>query len=61
MAKGKEKVKGYADIAPGHRTDYSERSQKTIAKFFKAGEKLANSEEFNEFNYSLFSAPTMVY
>ena len=61
MAKGKEKVKGYADIAPGHRTDYSERSQKTMAEFFKASEKLPNPEEFNESNYSLFSAPTMVY
>ena len=61
MAKGKEKTKGYADIAPGHRTDYSERSQKTMAEFFKASEKLPNPEEFNESNYSLFSAPTMVY
>ena len=61
MAKGKEKVKGYADIAPGHRIDYSERSQKTMAEFFKASEKLPNPEEFNESNYSLFSAPTMVY
>ena len=61
MAKGKEKVKGYADIAPGHRTDYSERSQKTMAEFFKASEKLPNPEEFNESNYRLFSAPTMVY
>ena len=35
ISKNKEKVKGYADINPGHRTNFSERSQSTMGKFFK--------------------------
>ena len=26
ISKGEQKIKGYADIPPGHRTDFSERS-----------------------------------
>ena len=61
ISKSKEKIKGYADIPPGHRTDYSERSQKTMAEFFKSWESLPNPKETEESNYSLFNAPTMVY
>ena len=60
ISKSKEKIKGYADIPPGHRTDYSERSQKTMGEFFKSWESLPNQKESEESNYSLFNAPTMV-
>ena len=61
IAKGKEKVKGYADINPGHRTNFSERSQATMGKFFKSWEELPNKNEAEESNTSIFNAPTMVY
>ena len=34
-SKSEEGIKGYSDINPGHRTDASERSQKTMGQFFK--------------------------
>ena len=37
IAKGKEKVKGYADVNPGHRTDFSERSQATMGNSLNHG------------------------
>ena len=61
ISKSEQKIKGYADIPPRHRTDYSERSQKTMAEFFKSWESLPNPKESEESNYSLFNAPTMVY
>ena len=33
--KSQEKIKGYSDIKPGHRTEASQRSQKTMEQFFK--------------------------
>ena len=59
--KNKEKVKGYADINPGHRTDFSERSQATMAKFFKIGDNLTNKNELEESNADFFNAQAMVY
>ncbi len=61
ISKNKEKVKGYADINPGHRTDFSERSQATMAKFFKIGENLTNKNELEESNADFFNAQAMVY
>jgi len=61
IAKGKEKVKGYADINPGHRTNFSERSQACMAKFYKSAENLPNKNEAEEANAYIFNAPTMVY
>ena len=61
IAKSKEKVKGYADINPGHRTDFSERSQVSMGKFFKSFEGLPNKNALEESNYDLFNAQAMVY
>ncbi len=61
ISKGKAKVKGYADLKPGHRTDFSERSQKTMGVFFKSWENLPNKNEAEESNSFIFNAPTMVY
>ena len=61
IQKNKDKVKGYSDINPGHRTDFSERSQLTMAKFFKLSEKLPNKNEAEESNSNIFNAPTVVY
>ena len=64
ISKNKEKIKGYSDITPGHRTDFSERSQKTMQNFFKdVGELLKDPEIklFNEANVLMFNAPTVVY
>ena len=61
ISKGNDKVKGYGDINPGHRTDFSERSQGTMANFFKSWESLPNPKESEECNYSLFNAPAIVY
>ena len=61
ISKNKEKVKGYADINPGHRTDFSERSQSTMAKFFKIGDNLQNKKELEESNADFFNAQAMVY
>lgn len=61
ISKSNEKVKGYADIKPGHRTDFSERSQASMAKFFKMAESLPNKNEAEEANYNLFNSQAMVY
>ena len=60
ISKSEQKVKGYADIPPGHRTDTSERSQSTMAKFFEQWEKLPKKDT-EECNAHLFNAPTMIY
>ena len=56
ISKNKEKVKGYADINPGHRTDFSERSQATMAKFFNIRDNLTNKNELEESNADFFNA-----
>ena len=63
-SKGKEGIKGYSDLPPGHRTDYSERSQKTMEIFFKDVGALFQDPKFKPFvdtaNH-LYYAPTLVY
>ena len=64
LAKGKEKVKGYADMEPGHRTSFSERSQKKmeeISKYAEESSKDPNSKSFMGVQYEIFNAPTVVY
>ena len=64
ISKNKENIKGYSDMPPGHRTDCSERSQKTMQNFFKdLGEFLKDPEmkSLNEANVLMFNAPTVVY
>ena len=55
------KVKGYADINPGHRTNFSEGSQKRMAVHFNLGANLPNKNAAEEANYVIFNAPAMVY
>lgn len=61
ISKSKSKIKGYADIEPGHRTNFGERSQGTMAKFFKSWEILPNPNGAEEANWDMFNAPTVVY
>ena len=60
ISKGEQRIKGYADITPGHRTDFSERSQQLMAQFYKQWGEIPK-EETAECNPHLFNAPTMVY
>ena len=60
ISKGEQKIKGYADITPGHRTDFSERSQQLMDNFYKQWGELPKTET-DECNPHLFNAPTMVY
>ena len=61
ISKSKEKVKGYADINPGHRTNFSERSQSTMGKFFKLWEQLPDPNAGEDSNSDMFKAPAVVY
>ena len=60
ISKGEQRIKGYSDITPGHRTDFSERSQQLMAQFYKQWGEIPK-EETAECNPHLFNAPTMVY
>ena len=64
ISKNREKIKGYSDIQPGHRTDFSERSQKVMDNLFnkvKECLKDPSMKEFNEANAIMFNAPSVVY
>ena len=64
ISKNKENIKGYSDIPPGHRTEFSERSQKIMENLLnQVGEFLKDPtmKEFSEANATMFSAPTVVY
>ena len=62
ITKNQEGIKGYSDLPPGHRTDASERSQKTMNKFFKdAGEFTKDPKSFMDCQKYLFNAPSIVY
>ena len=61
IAKGEANIKGYADLNPGHRTDFSERSQATMAKFYKVWDDDFPPKDAAECNPHIFNAPTMVY
>ena len=63
-SKSLEGIKGYSDINPGHRTDASERSQKTMGQFFKGVAEFTKDPKMQALNDSLkvlFNAPTIVY
>ena len=51
-------------MKPGHRTDFSERSQKNIGTLFKFAElstKTPGAKSFMDAINDLFGAPTLVY
>ena len=65
ISKGNEKIKGYADMDPAHRTNFSERSQKNMEILTKYAQecniKDPNCKSFGGVQYELFNAPTVVY
>ena len=64
IAKNEEKIKGYGDIEPVHRTEFSERCQKNMQEEFKLIEETTKDPELKSFwraNIECFNAPTVVY
>lgn len=64
IAENDKKIKGSADMNPGHRTNFSERGQKNMADFmedigiFREDEEL---EYFFHVQHILFNSPAVVY
>ena len=64
IAKNEQKVKGYGDIDPVHRTEFSERCQKNMQEEFKLIEETTKDPELKSFwraNIECFNAPAVVY
>ena len=62
ISKNKEGIKGYSDIPHGHRTDASQRSQKSMEQFFKGMSEFAKDPKLlQDCQHYLFDAPTIVY
>ena len=64
IAENNQKIKGSADMNPGHRTNFSERGQKNMAEFMDAICKFDDDEDLENFNYVqhiLFNSPAVVY
>ena len=64
IAKNEQKIKGYGDIQPVHRTEFSERCQKNMQEEFKLIEETTKDPELKSFwraNIECFNAPTVVY
>ena len=60
ISKYENKIKANSDIPSGHRADFSERSQSTMAKFSKQWDEFPKKDA-DECNPHIFNAPTMVY
>lgn len=64
IAENDQKIKGSADMNPGHRTNFSERGQKNMADFMDEVGKFDDDEDLEKFNHVqhiLFNAPAVVY
>ena len=64
IAENNQKIKGSADMNPGHRTNFSERGQKNMAEFMDAIGKFDDDEDLENFNHVqhiLFNSPAVVY
>ena len=62
MDKTGKQEKGYGDVSPGHRTDFSKRSQNSMQEFFKKGGMSEDKvKAFENAISDLFNAPTVVY
>ena len=64
IAENDKKIKGSADMNPGHRTNFSERGQKNMADFMDAIGKFDDDEDLENFNHVqhiLFNSPAIVY
>ena len=63
-SKNEQKIKGYADLQPVHRTEFSERCQKNMEEEFKLIKETTNDPELTAFwrkNVECFNAPVIVY
>ena len=64
IAKNDEKIKGYGDIQPVHRTEFSERCQKNMEEEFKLIAENTKDPEMKSFwrkNIECFNAPCVIY
>ena len=64
ISKNNEKIKGYADMNPGHRTYFSKRGQKSMEDFMNGIGQFAHDPELKMFlgaQHELFNAPAIVY
>lgn len=64
IAENDKKIKGSADMNPGHRTNFSERGQKNMADLMDSIEKFDDDkdlENFNHVQHILFNSPAIVY
>jgi len=64
IAKNNEKIKGYSDIPPVHRTEFSERCQKNMDEEFKLIKETTKDPEMTKFwqlNVECFNSPAIVY
>ena len=64
ISKYEQNIKGYSDIPPAHRTEFTERGQKNMADDSKNYEKLTNDpglKIFMEKSMKCFNAPAVAY
>ncbi len=64
IAKGEQNVKGYADMNPGHRTNYSKQSQKIMEEQNNAFSQFTDDPKFEKFMVAvrnMYYAPMVVY
>ena len=64
IQKNDEKIKGYGDIEPVHRTEFSERCQKNMEEEFKLITEKTKDPEMKNFwrkNIECFNAPCVIY
>ena len=64
ISKNEQKIKGYADLQPVHRTEFSERCQKNMEEEFKLIKESTNDPGLTAFwrkNVECFNAPVIVY
>ena len=64
ISKNDQQIKGYADLQPVHRTEFSERCQKNMEQEFKLIKESTNDPELKAFwrkNIECFNAPAVVY
>ena len=64
IEKNNKKIKGYADMSPEHRTNFSKQGQKNMEDFLKDAGKFTNDPDLKKLWYAntvLFNSPNIVY
>ena len=64
IEKNEKKTKGYADMTPGHMTDFSKQGQKNMEDFMKDVGDFFKDPKLGSFwraNIELFNSPAIVY